>query len=158
MLTSLVSFLKSGFDDQTPESRPHRVDEISLAAAVLLVEAAMMEGTFGDDERQTIERLLAGRFELDDDALRQLMDEAVAKQKDAVEIHSFTNVLKQNYSEDERCQIMEMLWEVAYADGVLHDYEAHLLRHVGGLIHVSDRARGDARKRVLDRMGIDPDF
>lgn len=157
MLTSLVSFLKSGFTDDSAEARPHRVDEISLAAAVLLVEAAMMEGEFADEERRTVERLLAGRFELDDEALRALMEEAVAKQKDAVEIHSFTNVLKQNYSEEERCQIMEMLWEVAYADGVLHDYEAHLLRRVGGLIHVSDRARGDARKRVLSRLGLDPD-
>ena len=48
-----------------------------------------------------------------------------------------------------------MLWEVAYADGVLHDYEANLLRRVGGLIYVNDRERGDARRRVLARIDAD---
>jgi len=48
-----------------------------------------------------------------------------------------------------------MLWEVVYADGHLDDYESNLLRRVAGLIHVSDRERGDARRRVLDRLGVD---
>ena len=49
--------------------------------------------------------------------------------------------------------LMEMLWEVVYADGELHDYEANLLRRTAGLLHVSDQESGAARKRVLARMG-----
>jgi uncharacterized tellurite resistance protein B-like protein len=45
-----------------------------------------------------------------------------------------------------------MLWEVAYADGQLHDYEASLLRRIAGLIYVGDRESGEARKRVLARL------
>ena len=48
-----------------------------------------------------------------------------------------------------------MLWDVAYADGELHDLEASLLRRIGGLLYVSDRERGEARKRVLARRGLD---
>jgi uncharacterized tellurite resistance protein B-like protein len=47
-----------------------------------------------------------------------------------------------------------MMWEVAYADGALHDYEASLLRRVTGLLYVSDRESGEARKRVLARLGL----
>jgi uncharacterized tellurite resistance protein B-like protein len=47
-----------------------------------------------------------------------------------------------------------MLWEVAYADGTLHDYEASLLRRITGLLYVSDRESGEARKRVLARLGL----
>jgi uncharacterized tellurite resistance protein B-like protein len=50
--------------------------------------------------------------------------------------------------------MIEMLWEVVYADGELHDLEASLLRRVGGLLYVSDRDRGAARMRVLNRLGI----
>ena len=46
-----------------------------------------------------------------------------------------------------------MLWEVAYADGVLDEYEDSLLRRVGGLIYVPDRERGMARQRVLKTAG-----
>ena len=45
-----------------------------------------------------------------------------------------------------------MIWEVVYADGILHDHEDSLLRRIAGLIYVSDRDRGDARKRVLARL------
>ena len=53
---------------------------------------------------------------------------------------------------DEVSRVIEMAWEVAYADGELHDHEANLLRRLGGLLYVSDRERGDARKRVLARL------
>ena len=49
--------------------------------------------------------------------------------------------------------MIEMLWDVACADGVIHDFEANLVRRVAGLIHVSDRDSGAARKRALARMG-----
>ena len=64
----------------------------------------------------------------------------------------FTRVIKDVYPLEERTQVIEMLWEVVYADGVLHDYEANLMRRVGGLLYVSDRDQGAARKRVLDRI------
>ena len=50
--------------------------------------------------------------------------------------------------------ILELLWEVGYADGQLHDYEASLLRRVAGLLYVSDRESGEARLRVMARLGI----
>ena len=56
--------------------------------------------------------------------------------------------------EEERIGVIEMLWEVAYADGELHDYEASLLRRVAGLLYVSDRANGEARLRVMAKLGI----
>ena len=48
-----------------------------------------------------------------------------------------------------------MLWEVAYADGVLDPLEDALLRRVAGLIDVSDHERGTARLRVCARLGLD---
>jgi uncharacterized tellurite resistance protein B-like protein len=46
------------------------------------------------------------------------------------------------------------LWEVAYADGALDPLEDSMLRQVGGLVDVSDHERGEARLRVLRRLGI----
>ena len=57
---------------------------------------------------------------------------------------------------EERVKIIEMLWEVAYADGVVHHYEANLIRRINGLLYVSDRDSGAARKRVAARLGISP--
>ncbi|MBS0281793.1 MAG: TerB family tellurite resistance protein, partial [Proteobacteria bacterium] len=54
----------------------------------------------------------------------------------------------------ERIQLIEMLWEVAYADGVLDPEEDLLIRRIAGLIAVEDRERVLARQRVAARMGI----
>ena len=49
-----------------------------------------------------------------------------------------------------------MLWEVAFADGNLDHFESNLISRIAGLIFVSDRDRGDAKKRVMARLGINP--
>ena len=48
--------------------------------------------------------------------------------------------------------MIEMLWEVALADGDIHHYESNLVRRVAGLLYVPDPESGAARKRVLQRL------
>ena len=76
-------------------------------------------------------------------------EQAVA---DSVELFSFTRVLRSNYDHADRVKMIEMMWEVAYSDGVIHDYEANLIRRATGLLHVSDRESGQVRKRVLEQL------
>ena len=62
--------------------------------------------------------------------------------------------VKDGFDQEERIRLIEMLWEVAYADGELHDYEASLMRRITGLLYISDRDSGEARQRVLARLGL----
>jgi uncharacterized tellurite resistance protein B-like protein len=123
-----------------------------LAAAVLLVEAAAMDGNFDESERAAIEAALGARFGLGNDEIASLMVLAESAQDEASHLLRFTRAVKDGCSAEERIELIEMLWEVVYADGELHDYEANLMRRIGGLLYVSDRDRGAARKRVLARL------
>jgi len=129
-------------------------DDLALAAAALLVEAATMDGQFDDAERATIVRLMAARFALGAVAAAALVNEAEKTVAGSVEIFRFTNAVKDRFSQAQRIELMEMLWEVAYADGEVHHYEDNLLRRIAGLIYVTDRERGDARNRVRARLGL----
>lgn len=137
------------------EDGAHTVDELHLAAAALLVEAAAIDGDFDADERARTEALLRDRFDLDRDEVAALVEMAAAEVAEANELYAFTRAVKDRFSHEERVEMMEMLWVVAYADGELHDHEAHLMRRLGGLLYVSDRERGEARRRALARLGID---
>jgi len=134
--------------------RQHGADELQLAAAALLVEAARMDQSFDGAERQTIAALLRERFSLGEDEVEALIDTADVEVENAVELYSTARLVKDRFSHEERIGLMEMLWEVVYADGRLHDYEASLLRRIAGLVYVSDRESGSARKRALERLGI----
>ena len=134
------------------ESESGGHDELHLAAAALLAEVALSDTNFDDKERAAVEGLVATRFDLSETEARCLIDAAEQEAKDATHLLRFTRVIKDNFSPAERIELIEMIWEVVYADGELHDYEDSLLRRIAGLIYVSDRDRGAARKRVLERI------
>jgi uncharacterized tellurite resistance protein B-like protein len=141
-----------------PDSGPsgaRRFDALQLAAAALMVEAATMDSAFEASERERIGQLVQERFALSADEAADLIAEAERTAADSVAWQGFTNAIKDGFDHDERVQLIEMLWEVVYADGALHDYEASLLRRITGLLYVSDRESGEARKRVLARLGVD---
>jgi uncharacterized tellurite resistance protein B-like protein len=129
-------------------------DELPAAVAALLVEAALMDQHFDPAERAVIERLLGTRFRLSGEATRQLVAAAEETAKRSTQLFPFTRIAAERLGPEERVELIEMLWEVAYADGVLDADEDALLRRVAGLIYVSDHDRGEARKRVLRRLGL----
>lgn len=153
----MIGRMKQFFERlEAPGATPPAADEeaIRLSAAFLLIEAACQDGSFDATERATIERLLRERFRLDDETCAGLLAEAEQAQAHAVQWQRHTRAIVEQFDEVERVGMIEMLWEVVYADGVVDDYEANLLRRVGGLIYVSDRDRGEARKRVEARLGL----
>jgi len=135
-----------------PESPAGKPDQLQTAVAVLLVEAARMDDQFDGTERATIERLLAEKFELSPDATRQLIATAEATAEKSNQLYPFTRLAVERMDPQQRFHLIEMLWEVAYADGVLDAQEDALLRRVAGLIYVSDADRVAARQRVLQRL------
>lgn len=128
---------------------------LRLAVAALMVEAATLDGTFAAVERDRLLDLLRRRFDLDEAAAERLLAEAQQAQDQAAGLEGMTRTVKNALDQDQRVEVLEMLWEVVYADGRLHDYEANLLRRLAGLVYVSDQEAGAARKRVLARMGLE---
>ena len=125
----------------------------NLAAAALMVEAAAMDGAIADREQETIRALLTSRLGLSGNEAGTLIEAAKKAQADATHLVRFTRTLKDALGEAERTEIIEMLWRVVLADGVVHDFEDNLIRRVAGLLYVSDRARGEAKKRAEREAG-----
>ena len=128
--------------------------DLRLSVAVLMVEAARQDDTFDAAERAGIQNLLARKFSLSPDECSVLLAAAETRASQMVQMHGHTSAVFEQMSYEDRVHLVEMLWEVVYADGQLHDYEASLLRRVAGLLYVSDRDSGDARLRVMERLGI----
>jgi uncharacterized tellurite resistance protein B-like protein len=84
--------------------------------------------------------------------VRALVEEAEATVRHSTQFFPFTQQICKQLQPEARAQIIEMLWEVAYADGVLDPQEDMLLRRIAGLIYVSDGERGAARKRALAKL------
>ena len=150
----MLNRIKTLFKENSVKVAEPNIDELQAAAAALLVEAACMDGKFDDQERKSILILLEQHFNLNDDESSTLLVEAEKLIEDAGDLYTFTRVIKDKYEPKQRIALIEMLWEVAFADGNVDYYEANLISRVAGLIFVNDFDRGDARKRVMARLGI----
>ena len=150
----MLNRIKTLFKENSVKVAEPNIDELQAAAAALLVEAACMDGKFDDQERKSILILLEQHFNLNDDESSTLLVEAEKLIENAGDLYTFTRVIKDKYEPKQRITLIEMLWEVAFADGNVDYYEANLISRVAGLIFVNDFDRGEARKRVMARLGI----
>ncbi|HEY2892047.1 MAG TPA: TerB family tellurite resistance protein [Dongiaceae bacterium] len=146
-----IAGLLAGKDEHLPLERD---GGLQLAVAALLVEAALMDDRFDAAERRTIAELLAIRFGLSADQAQSLLASAEKAVRQSTQLFRFTQSVAEKLDPAERARIVEMLWEVAYADGVLSPQEDALIRRIAGLVYVDDSARMAARQRVRRRQGL----
>jgi uncharacterized tellurite resistance protein B-like protein len=152
MIDRLLGWLKEGDRDLSRGK-----DELQLAVAALLLEAAMVvDGRFDERERAIIRQILQQRFGLSSTDAQELLAAAERRVEGSAQLFGFTSTINRRLTRARKIEVIEMLWEVAYADGVLDPLEDSLLRRVGGLIDVTDYERGEAKQRVLRQLGMQP--
>ncbi len=147
MLNRIRSLLGTGLSPAHDDP----ADERRLAAAALLVEVATVDRNFDDRERHRIEAYVAERFSLSRQDSAKLIEAAEREVDGSVQLYAFTMAIRNGFTYDERVELMETLWRVVLADGHVDAYEDQLLRRIAGLIYVTDRDRGLARKRAVGR-------
>ncbi len=147
MIDRLLNFL-SGAEAPATTTGP---EDLHGAVAALVIEAARMDESCDAGGRADIERLLAKRFDLTPDSVHKLVEAAEERVGNSTQYFPFTREITKSLSTEQRVGIIEMLWEVAYSDGILDPQEDMLLRQIAGLIHVPDRERGMARKRAMEK-------
>jgi len=132
----------------TPLHRLH------LATAVLLVEVMRADTECSDAERHAVLGVLQRRFALADDEQQQLLALAEHSAKNATDFHAFTSTLNEQLSFEDKVQVVEAMWAVAYADGQLTAHENHVLWRVADLLHLPHGAYINAKLRAKSAAGM----
>ena len=133
----------------------HSSDEnLRLAATALMFRALMVDGEADVSELAMIRRIVEDEFGLTPDEVEQLMSDAAVQADEAADLYGWIKQINSRYSHEEKCYLMEKLWQVILADGVIEDHEAALMRKVAGLIYVSDRDVAEARQQAVQKSGL----
>ncbi|WP_438996818.1 TerB family tellurite resistance protein [Candidatus Puniceispirillum sp.] len=152
MLNKLTSWVKTY--NEVAET-PNDDAEWATTVAGLLIEAAMADGTLGDAERTAIATALEHQLSMTPNVIDDMIETARQDYDDRVEISGITRQIRNDTDAEERAIIMEMIWMVVLADGVLHDYEAQLMRRLAGLLYIDDAASAHAAKSARARLGLE---
>jgi uncharacterized tellurite resistance protein B-like protein len=136
----MLRALKDLFDALVPSAGAPAADAqhtLQLATAVLLVEVMRADPAIAQAERAAVMAALRRKFPLGDDELARLVELAEDKSRAASDFFAFTSTINERFSHPQKVKMVELMWQVAYADGELHVNESHLISKVAGLLHVT---------------------
>jgi len=129
-------------------------DDYRLAAAALLVHAGAIDGEMSQSEQDKLRAVIKQRFNLDDAATAELIEKATAAEHQAVDLYHFTHLLNRALDEEGRARVIEMMWEIVYADGQRDELEDNLLWRAADLLGVSPRERIELRQRIAEKAAV----
>jgi len=160
MFEAFKNFI-SDFVDGGKHPSQFAEDDYRLAAAALLVHAAAIDGEMSAAERDKLHAVIKRRFALEDAATDELIEQATAAEHESVDLYHFTHLLNRALDEGGRARVIEMMWEIVFADGSRDELEDNLLWRAADLLGVSPRERIALRRRIggedLDRGGAGSD-
>jgi uncharacterized tellurite resistance protein B-like protein len=153
MLRSIKTFFEKKIRPAEAVTSRRATDEaLRLATAALLIEAVKADANISDEELDAVRAGLERKFGLSGEDMDRLMDLAQRELDDAPSLYGFTRLVDKGFGYDDKKEIIELLWEVVYADGVLDKHEEHLVRRVADLVQVSHKDFIDAKLRVKGRL------
>jgi uncharacterized tellurite resistance protein B-like protein len=147
MFAAFKSFIADFVDGEKHPSQ-FADDDYRLAAAALLVHAAAIDGEMSQIERDKLHSVIRQRFVLDDAKTDELIARATAAERESVDLYHFTHLLNRMLDEEGRAKIIEMMWEIVYADGKRDELEDNLLWRSADLLGVSPQERISLRRRI----------
>jgi uncharacterized tellurite resistance protein B-like protein len=127
-------------------------DDYRVAAAALLVHVATLDHDLTGAARGKLRDLLMAQFSLTDALTDELIEAAVAADREAVDFYHFTSLLMRTLDEQGRLRVVEMLWQMAFADGAISEFEDNVMWRVADLLAVSPQDRIALRQQVVGTL------
>jgi uncharacterized tellurite resistance protein B-like protein len=155
MLDRLRDFISDVVSKHGHETRVFDDGDYRLAAAALLIHVISLDGEPSEVEKRKLHALLEYRFNLDAGAANDLIVDATRAEGDAVDLYNFTSVIMRSVNEEGRLRIIEMMWELVYADGHVTEFEDNVIWRAADLLGISSRDRINLKHRV-ENGGLSP--
>lgn len=109
---------------------------IPVATCVLLLEMANADDDFSISEETIIQEILEKELNIPRENIDEIMELAIENRQQSVDLYEYTRFINQVFSKDEKIMLIEFVWKVIYADGVLDQYEDYLVHKLADLLHL----------------------
>src|SRR6266404_1701688 len=156
MLDGLRQFIADVVSPTTHEHLAFDDTGYRLAATALLIHVISIDGEPSEAEKRKLHSLIESRFGLDPGTADQLIASATLVEGEAVDLDHFTSVMMGSVNEEGRLRIVEMMWELVYADGQVSEFEDNVVWRAADLLGVSSRDRIDLKHRVAEKQSTLP--
>jgi uncharacterized tellurite resistance protein B-like protein len=129
-----------------PEVKAH---DVRVAACALFIEMASIDGEFTPAELDGIISILKREFDLSEEYARQLIDKAKEDLDGSTDLWQFTNLINENFSNDEKIHVVELLWQIVYTDGKLDKHEDYLVHKLAKMLRLTHSQLINAKLKAI---------
>ena len=154
MVDGLRQFIADIVSPSADEERAFDDTGYRLAATALLVHVVSLDGEPTEVEKRKLHSLIESSFKLDPGTADRLIASATKVEGEAVDLYHFTSVIMRSVNEEGRLRIVEMMWELVYADGQVSEFEDNVVWRAADLLGISSRDRIDLKHRVAERQSV----
>lgn len=137
MLQKLKRFFDNNLIANASSNNPDKEHTLRLAIASLMIEVAESDYHDAPEEQESILQIVKSSFNLSETETKEIVDLARQEHADSVDYFQFTSLINQHYSAAQRIELIEKLWQIAFADHELDKHEEHVIRRIADLIHVA---------------------
>ena len=125
--------------DRTEEIRKESVSyDFELTAAVLAYEIARIDGEIDKEELEILMQELISIAEKTNKDTSEILNIIENYSKNSVSFYDFIDDINRDYSKERKIDLLNFMWDVAYADSKLDIEEERLIRRVADLIKIKD--------------------
>ena len=151
MIDGIKDFFNQFIATDNAASDAARQHALEIATAALLLEMMRMDSTVTDEETAIVTRLLQTRFGLTAKELDTLLRFAAEEARQATDYFQFTSLINKHFSQEKKIEVVENLWQVAFADGQLDAHEQHFMRKIADLLYISHADYVAAKQRAREK-------
>jgi uncharacterized tellurite resistance protein B-like protein len=123
--------------------------EVHLAACAVFLEVAHIDNEFDPREMENILKVFEDEYGLPSADVLELKRASEKELARSLDLWTFTNVINEHYSNEEKTRLVELLWRLVYADGKLDEHENYFMHKLARLLRLTHRDLIDAKLRVL---------
>jgi len=135
--------------DPSKETQAESQERLQIATAIVLLEVAHADQQFDKEEEKQIVELLQKRFTLTGEAITELLELSSREREGSVDIWHYTHKINENFSDADKILVMEMVWQVIFADGRMDKYEDHIAHKLANLLHVPHDRMIEAKLKYM---------
>jgi len=152
MMQKIRQFFDSHLAPDSNDMSHNPEHVLKLAVAVLLYEVSASDFQQLPEEKVALLSAVKETFSLSDDESNELLVLAEAEHAGSTDYFQFTSLINQNYSAEQKTELIEKLWQIAFSDQQLHHYEEHVIRRLAELLYVPHAVFISVKHKVKSRL------
>ena len=112
--------------------------DLDLIGCALAYEIALSDGNIDSSELDKIKNEITVRSKALNLVPEEVFETIKNHSEESVSFNDFINQINENFSQDQKLEMISFLWHTAYADNVLDVDEERLIRRIADMIRIKD--------------------